>query len=247
MNRMIRRIARLYLAGIPEYEKLLRMHRSEYGERPWSLQIERLHGACMDAHADMNIREAREALGAILRDMEALSKLLTLEPDLANIEDVVKVQTLVRIAFRMEQPTEGDLLVIIANALEALVTPGLGDWAYSLDITTREASKAQRVAKMTPTDLENTVRRLENQLLRVKKTMAGGAHKRVVQVELRELSRDLRDFYFNAGVMHLDELPGSTARRMKVIELEKEELEAMTKTKDQDTLEVFLRDLAKRF
>lgn len=240
---MIQRIARLYLAGIPEYEKLLRMHRSEYGERPWSLQVERLLGACMDAHADMNIRDAREALGAILRDMEALSKLLTLEPDLANIEDVVKVQGLVREAFRMEQPTEGDLLVVIANALEALVTPGLGDWAYSLDITTREA----RTAKMTPTDLESTVRRLENQLLRVKKTMAGGAHKRVVQVELRELSRDLRDFYFNAGVMHLGELPGSIARRMKVIELDKEELEAMTKTKDQDTLEVFLHDLAKRF
>lgn len=240
---MIRRIARLYLAGIPEYEKLLRMHRSEYGERPWSLQVERLLGACMDAHADMNIRDAREALGAILRDMEALSKLLTLEPDLANIEDVIKVQGLVREAFRMEQPTEGDLLVVIANALEALVTPGLGDWAYSLDITTREA----RTAKMTPTDLESAVRRLENQLLRVKKTMAGGAHKRVVQVELRELSRDLRDFYFNAGVMHLGELPGSIARRMKVIELDKEELEAMTKTKDQDTLEVFLHDLAKRF
>ena len=82
-------------------------------------------------------RMAREVLGGLRRDLEALGKLGQVVPNIVKLDELANLYALVREARRYADPGHLGLLEPVLEAIDKLDMSGFDDEFYNLDFTTR--------------------------------------------------------------------------------------------------------------
>jgi len=130
------RVARLYMAGIYEYTHRLRHHRYDGPDRTWAEQLQLLIDTLYLAVEMYDDRSAREAVGAVSRDLPALFAHAQNQDDIANEEDLLVALDATTAALMDADRIEHEVVTEVAVALEAVLSSGdLDEIPYSLNVT----------------------------------------------------------------------------------------------------------------
>lgn len=113
------------------------MHRYYYGDMTWSEHMERIQEALSYAQNTLNERVAREALGALVRDIEVLRALDDTIRELVATEDLMQLEATVRHARQYANPAHLGLLRDVSSAIENMQTPAMAEEVYILDFSAR--------------------------------------------------------------------------------------------------------------